>query len=82
MVISGLTLNRACVDLIRALSAVEARSLVNGTTSSDGDCTLCTDTETWTCAPVGDDWRVTLPSGKSATASTVANALAAAKLLP
>ena len=72
------------VDLIRAMSASEARGVTHGVTDdSDGSVTLSPGTpESWRCEPVGDDWRVTLPSGKSAVASTVANALSAARLVP
>lgn len=77
---TGFPLNRACIDLMRAMSAAEARAIVNGITSSDGSCLLVDGSDqTWTCEPIEEGYRVTLPSGASGEGSTVANALAAAR---
>lgn len=72
------------VDLIRAMSATEARGVTYGVTDdSDQSVALNSGTpDVWRCQPEGDDWRVTLPDGRSAIGSTVANALSAARLMP
>lgn len=72
--------DRCFVDLIRAMSATEARGIESGALCDDGSALCVTSQGTWRCEPADGDYRVTLPDGRSAVASTVANALAAAKL--
>lgn len=71
--------NRCLPDILRAMTATEARSVVNGVVSDGGGCVLVTGEGVWLCSPEGDDYKVTLPDGREGTGSTVANALSAAR---
>lgn len=73
--------DRTFVDLIRAMSAAEARSITSGVVSGEGHARFITPEGEWRCEPEAGDYRVTLPDGRSAVGSTVANALTAAKLI-
>ena len=71
--------NRCLPDLLRAMTATEARSITSGVVSDDSGCLLISPDGSWTCIPEGDDYKVTLPDGREGIGSTVANALAAAR---
>lgn len=71
--------NRCLPDLLRAMTAVEARSITSGVVTDGAGCLLIAGVDIWLCAPVGDDYKVTLPDGREGTGTTVANALAAAR---
>ena len=71
--------NRCLPDLLRAMTAVEARSMTSGAVTDGGGCVLVAGVDIWLCEPVGDDYKVTLPDGREGTGTTVSNALAAAK---
>ena len=74
--------NRCLPDLLRAMTATEARSVINGVVNDEAGCVLVTADGVWLCDPIGDDFKVTLPDGREGTGTTVANALAAAKAAP
>jgi hypothetical protein len=71
--------NRCLPDLLRAMTATEARSITSGVVSDGGGCMLIAGSDVWTCSPEGDDYKVTLPDGREGIGTTVANALAAAR---
>jgi hypothetical protein len=71
--------NRCLPDLLRAMTAVEARSMTSGAVNDGGGCVLVAGADVWLCSPEGDDYKVTLPDGREGTGSTVANALSAAR---
>lgn len=71
--------NRCLPDILRAMTATEARSVTNGVVNDEGGCVLVTAEGVWLCEPDGDDYRVTLPDGRTGTGTTVSNALAAAR---
>ena len=71
--------NRCLPDLLRAMTAVEARSVTSGAVNDGSGCALVTGDGVWTCSPEGDDYKVTLPDGREGIGTTVANALAAAR---
>jgi hypothetical protein len=71
--------NRCLPDLLRAMTATEARSITSGVVSDGSGCLLISADGEWTCSPEGDDYKVTLPDGREGIGSTVANALAAAR---
>lgn len=71
--------NRCLPDLLRAMTATEARSITSGVVTDGAGCFLLAGADVWLCEPVGDDYKVTLPDGREGTGTTVANALAAAK---
>lgn len=78
--VSGFISNQAFVDLIRAITATEARAVKSGTTSTDNSAILTLENETfWAVSEIDNGYSVTLPDGRTGTGSTVANALAAAK---
>ena len=80
MVTTGFISNQAFVDLIRALTATEARSVANGVTATDNSAVLVvSDGTQWTVSAEDAGYSVTLPDGRTGTGTTVANALAAAK---
>jgi hypothetical protein len=70
--------NRCLPGLLRAMSAAEAWSVEHIVIA--GEVTqLHTPDGVWKCEPNGEAYTVTLPDGRSADGSTVANALAAAR---
>jgi len=71
--------NRCLPDLLRAMTATEARSITSGVVSDGSGCMLITNSDIWLCSPEGDDYKVTLPDGREGIGTTVANALAAAR---
>lgn len=71
--------NRCLPDLLRAMTAAEARSVTSGAVTDGGGCVLVAGVEVWLCDLTGDDYSVTLPDGRTGTGTTVANALAAAR---
>lgn len=80
MVATGFISNQPFVDLIRALTATEARSVIYGVTSTGNSATLSLpDGTQWTVSAEASGYSVTLPDGRAGTGTTVANALAAAK---
>ena len=80
MVTTGFISNQAFVDLIRALTATEARSVVDGITTTDNSAVLVvSDGTQWTVSATLEGYQVTLPDGREGTGTTVADALAAAE---
>jgi len=71
--------NRCLPDLLRAMTATEARSITSGVVSDGSGCMLITNSDIWLCSPEGDDYKVTLPDGREGIVTTVANALSAAR---
>lgn len=71
--------NRCLPDLLRAMTATEARSITSGVVTDGAGCMLIAGVDVWLCDPVGDDYKVTLPDGREGTGTTVSNALAAAR---
>jgi protocatechuate 3,4-dioxygenase beta subunit len=71
--------NRCLPDLLRAMTATEARAVTSGVVVDDGGCTLVSGAAVWRCDIEGDDYRVTLPDGRSAVGGSVSAALAAAR---
>jgi hypothetical protein len=71
--------NRCLPDILRAMTATEARSITSGVVSDGGVCMLIAGSDVWLCSPEGDDYKVTLPDGREGIGTTVANALSAAR---
>lgn len=71
--------NRCLPDLMRAMTATEARAVTSGVVVDGGGCILVSGVDVWRCDPDGDGYRVTLPDGRSAVGSSVSAALTAAK---
>jgi hypothetical protein len=81
--VSGFVSNQAFVDLIRAITATEARAVKHGTTSTDNSAVLMLGNETfWAVSETDNGYSVTLPDGREGTGSTVVNALSAARATP
>ena len=78
--VSGFISNQSFVDLIRAITATEARAVKFGTTNTDNSAILMLENETfWEVSEIDNGYSVTMPDGRTGTGTTVANALAAAK---
>jgi hypothetical protein len=78
--VSGFVSNQAFVDLIRAITATEARAVKYGTASTDNSAVLMLENETgWAVSETDNGYSVTMPDGRTGAGTTVANALAAAK---
>jgi protocatechuate 3,4-dioxygenase beta subunit len=71
--------NRCLPDLLRAMTAAEARAVTSGVVVDEGGCMLISGVDVWRCDVDGDDYRVTLPDGRSAVGGSVSAALAAAR---
>lgn len=73
--------NRCLSDMLRAMTATEARAVTSGVVVDGGGCILVSGVDVWRCDPDDDGYRVTLPDGRSAVGSSVAVALTAARAL-
>lgn len=71
--------NRCLPDLLRAMTATEARAVTSGVVVDGGGCLLVSGDAVWRCDIEGDDYRVTMPDGRTALGSSVAVALTAAR---
>jgi hypothetical protein len=72
--------NRCLPDLLRAMTATEARSVTSGVVADAGGCMLVCGDAVWRCDIEGDDYRVTMPDGRTAVGSSVAVAVTAARV--
>jgi hypothetical protein len=80
MVTNGFIPNQSFVDIIRAITATEARAVKYSVTVTNNSAVLFLENETfWTVSETDNGYSVTLPDGRTGDGTTVANALAAAK---
>jgi len=72
--------NRCLPDMIRAMDLEEIYAVRIGVVVDEGGCLLISGSDKWECYPEGENYRFTLPDGRTGTGTTVAEALAAARL--